>query len=298
MLLHAGSVFEHEQVREQALVGERRLAIDPGGLVQGPIARDPGGVERQRFEVAPQQIGVAPAGEGFDIPREQLAQIPLQPRPSGELGGEQGGIRIAAAQRKLQVAQQIGRIARCREGLEISVGEPVEKRLSGQLADHLPHGQPVHLYPHHPARSWPRLGFEVRSDAAGQQKAPGAGAFVNGPLDRAEHARHRLPLIEQHRRRERPQRGVGVGAERLGLGLDVEAHHRTHVAPRSRRLPGGAGASDEQRRQLGEELLQASIGKARHIARSDHNPLPYRFCEGLRPAFAGQPFPLLRGRGL
>lgn len=40
----------------------------------------------------------------------------------------------------------------------------------------------------------------------------------------AQHLQHRLPLVQQHRRRNRAQRRVGIAAERRRLGRDIKAH--------------------------------------------------------------------------
>jgi hypothetical protein len=60
----------------------------------------------------------------------------------------------------------------------------------------------------------------------------------------------------------RLRRDVKIGAKGARLGLVVQAHDAAGVAPRSRRLAGGARTDKQQRGKLCEELLQTCIGQA------------------------------------
>ena len=67
-------------------------------------------------------------------------------------------------------------------------------------------------------------------------KRPGTACGVDGPLDRAQHLRTRLPLVEEHRLGAIPKRRVGVRPEREGLALVVEPHGARSMPQRCRGL--------------------------------------------------------------
>ena len=85
------------------------------------------------------------------------------------------------------------------------------------------------------------------------------GVRVDRSLHRSEHARHRLPLVEQHRLGQVAQGRVGVGREGGCLGLAVETHRARRPASGARRLARRPGADHHQGRELREELVDKRV---------------------------------------
>src|SRR5438132_4298435 len=133
-------------------------------------------------------------------------------------------------------------------------GEPVEEQRRAGATDKLAERETEEAQADEPAGARPGLGLEVGADATGQQEPSGTRVLVDGSLDRPEYRRHRLPLVEQQRLGLPTQGGVGIGAEGRRLGLTIEPNDRRGVPARGRRLAGGAWASDEKCRKLGEQL--------------------------------------------
>lgn len=107
-------------------------------------------------------------------------------------------------------------------------------------------------------------------DAAGDEKASGPRSLIDCPLDRAEHLRHRLPLVKQHGLRQRAQRGVWVVAKRFGFSLPVETHNSCGQAFGCRRLPGGAGTGYQECGQFVEKLAQPFVNQPCGVAGARH----------------------------
>ena len=110
-------------------------------------------------------------------------------------------------------------------------------------------------------------------DAAGDEKASGPRPLIDGPLDRAEHLRNRLPLVEQHGLWQRAQRGVWVVAKRFGFRRLVEAHNGRGQTLGRGRLPGGAGTGYQECGQFIEELAQPFVDQPSGVAEARHKAI-------------------------
>jgi hypothetical protein len=110
-------------------------------------------------------------------------------------------------------------------------------------------------------------------DAAGDEKAPGSRSLIYGPLDRAEHLRNCLPLVEQHGLWQRAQRGVGVIAKRRSFRRLIEAHNGLGQTLGRRRLSGGARPSYQECGQFIEELAQRFVDQPSGVAERRHKSI-------------------------
>ena len=91
---------------------------------------------------------------------------------------------------------------------------------------------------------------------------------IDGPLHRAEHARHDLPLVEQDGLTKAAQGGVGIGPERDGLGLAIEADDGGGSAGGRGGLAGRPGTGEEDRGELGQQRVDLTVdepGKVVHV---------------------------------
>lgn len=220
---------------------------------------EPGGVQRQGLEVAAKARRVAQRHQVLRVPGQQLVQIPVQPCLPRRAGQPEQRLRETAAQGQLDVTAQVGHLRGQAEPAQIGLGEPVHEQRARRAAEQLAHGDPVEPQPDKAAGAGPGLGLQVGADAAGQKEPAGPRSIIHGSLDRAEYRGDGLPLVEQQRLGLPAQRGVGIGAEGGSLGRAVEADHGSDEPPGGRRLPGRAGAGDQDRGQLREQFGEVAV---------------------------------------
>ncbi|MGO9973205.1 MAG: hypothetical protein ACLP01_10420 [Solirubrobacteraceae bacterium] len=99
--------FEHEQVREQGVVGDCGPPIDGGGFVERLVVGLAGGDERGGLELPAKVKRVSVSGDALRVAGEQLLEVSAEPclaRLARVAGKPDGGLRVASAQRELDVA--------------------------------------------------------------------------------------------------------------------------------------------------------------------------------------------------
>lgn len=104
--------------------------------------------------------------------------------------------------------------------------------------------------------------LELGADRTGDVEAIGVMVRFDRAPDRAQHARHALPLVEQHGLRKTTKRGIGIGLERRRPQAPVEPNHRGRTPRQRCRLAGRARPDHEHSRQLTEQLVQQRINEA------------------------------------
>jgi len=120
----------------------------------------------------------------------------------------------------------------------------------------------VHRQPNQPSSSWPHLRVEIDPHAAGEDVAARSGIVVDSTLHRPKHARHLLPLVQQHRLSQTPQRHIRIRAERRRLGLAVQPNDRRGAPPRCRGLARGPRTGHRNRWQLVDQRREHRVDQS------------------------------------
>jgi hypothetical protein len=147
------------------------------------------------------------------------------------------------------------------------LGQRTEERLPPQRCPvDLPDRETTDLHPDQPTGDRPAVGEQIVSDRPGHDEAAWPERGVDRSFDRTEHARSRLPLVEEYRLAKTSQGDVRVGLELGGLGRAIEPDHARRV-PRGRRsLARRARANEEHGRHLGHQSVDHRIRDSRQVA--------------------------------
>ena len=107
--------------------------------------------------------------------------------------------------------------------------------------------------------------FSISAEPTRKEETARARIGVHAPRHRAEHARRRLPFVEQDGLVEPLESHVRVSLEGRRLGRHVQADRRGRPALGRRRLSDRARADDDQRRELLGQLRENGLDQSRAI---------------------------------
>jgi hypothetical protein len=162
----------------------------------------------------------------------------------------------------LHVAPQVGWVTRRAKRFGTFKSQTIEKGRGREITRELAHRHASEREPDDAAGPRPQRFVKLGGDRTRQEVAARSRVSVDGALDRSEDRRHDLPLIEEHRFLQPPQRGIRVGPEGHGLSLAVESNRRTRMAGCRGGLADRPGTDDEQRGQLCQQPTDQIVNQA------------------------------------
>jgi hypothetical protein len=256
-----------EQVLQQVVVGARGRVVDPGRIRERLERGHPTGTCGDRLQVPAKPDRIADRAGEPDVPGDDLIEIARQPPRVGPLGAGEGGLREAATQPPGHILPDVRRLGRQRQ-LAVTGDQPVQQGRAAGPTLELPLDQAVHGHPDDAAGGRPAGRGQIGLGRPGEHEPARHRVIVHGPLDRAEHLGHDLPLVDEQRKRPDGQRRVRIGPGGGGLSRPIQPQAADGVPACGCRLAAGARPDDEDGRMVGDQFVQERVDRSGQVGRT------------------------------